>query len=148
MIDAALALQPEAARFDLRIDPDLPMVTADFVQLERAVANLLENATRYAGGAAVTVRARRAGDRVAVRVVDGGPGIAAADQERIFEPFYRADRQRGAEHPGSGLGLAIARGFVETNGGRICVESAPGQGSAFVIELPTEAAAQAAGARS
>ena len=62
-----------------------------------------------------------------MRVVDQGPGIPAAEQERIFMPFYGR---------GSGLGLAIVRGFVEANGGRVHVESLPGQGTSFVVELP------------
>ncbi len=151
VIDSALASQPESSEFDVRVEPDLPPVRADFVQVERAVANVLENAVRYSAGHPVVVRARRLRDRVTIRVADRGPGISPADQERIFEPFYRAagragaerpdaDRRpgpdRGSDHAGSGLGLAIARGFVETNGGRIRVESAPGRGSVFVIELP------------
>jgi signal transduction histidine kinase len=68
-------------------------------------------------------------------VIDRGPGIPDAECERIFEPFYRSARN-GGSHLGSGLGLAIARGFVEANGGRIWVESTPGQGSTFVVDLP------------
>ena len=83
------------------------------------------------------VRARQAGGRVLIWVIDRGPGIAAAEQERIFEPFYRGAEQAAEPHPGSGLGLAIAKGFIEANGGRIMVESTPGQGTSFVIELPT-----------
>jgi two-component system sensor histidine kinase KdpD len=74
-------------------------------------------------------------------VVDRGPGVPAAETARIFEPFYRAP---GGPYPnghrGSGLGLAIVRGFVEANGGRVWVESLPGQGSSFVVELPLEPA--------
>jgi two-component system, OmpR family, sensor histidine kinase KdpD len=76
-----------------------------------------------------------AGDRVIVRVVDRGPGIPPAQLERVFEPFYRAGTSAGG-HRGSGLGLAIARGFAEANGGTLHVESLPGQGAAFVFELP------------
>jgi two-component system, OmpR family, sensor histidine kinase KdpD len=79
------------------------------------------------------VRARVSGGRLLVRVVDRGPGISPADQERIFEPFFRADSRDAA---GSGLGLAIVKGFVEANGGRVRVESLPGQGSSFVVALP------------
>jgi two-component system sensor histidine kinase KdpD len=137
VIDAALAGQPSESMFDVRIDPDLPSIRADFTQIERAVANLMENASRYGAGQPVIVRARPVGDRVVVRVIDRGPGIAEADQERIFEPFYRSATQPEANHhPGSGLGLAITKGFVEAGGGRIWVESAPGQGSTFVVELP------------
>jgi two-component system sensor histidine kinase KdpD len=136
VIDAALAAQPADAAFQVRIDPELPPVRADFVQVERAVANLLENATRYSDGEPVVVRARPVGKWAIIRVIDRGPGIPEADQERIFEPFYRAPARASHGHAGSGLGLAIAKGFVETNGGRIWVESSPGQGSTFVVELP------------
>ncbi len=143
VIDAALAGQPPEARFEVRIDPDVQPVRADFVQIERVLANLMENARRYSDGDPVIIRARPVGDRVIVRVIDQGPGIPAADQERIFEPFYRADSAVDS-HPGSGLGLAIAKGFVEANGGRIWVESTPGQGSTFVIELPAADGSEAA----
>ena len=76
-----------------------------------------------------------AGDRVIVRVVDRGPGIPPAQLERVFEPFYRAGTATSG-HRGSGLGLAIARGFTEANAGSLHVESLPGQGAAFVFELP------------
>jgi two-component system sensor histidine kinase KdpD len=79
-----------------------------------------------------------AGDRLVVRVVDRGPGIPPAQLERVFEPFYRAGTPQGG-HRGSGLGLAIARGFTESNGGRLHVESLPGQGATFVFELPLAA---------
>jgi two-component system sensor histidine kinase KdpD len=83
------------------------------------------------------------GDRVIVRVVDRGPGIPPAQLERVFQPFYRAGTAAG-EHRGSGLGLSIARGFVEANGGTLHVESLPGQGATFVLELPLEQPAGAA----
>ena len=136
LIDAALVAQPSEASFDVRIDPGLRAVRADFVQVERALSNLLENASRYANGGSVSVRARPAGGRAVIRVTDRGPGISAAEQERIFEPFYRAPARAGEAHTGSGLGLAIAKGFIEANGGRIVVESTPGQGTSFVVELP------------
>jgi two-component system, OmpR family, sensor histidine kinase KdpD len=79
------------------------------------------------------VRARVSGGRILMRVVDRGPGIPLGEQERIFTPFYRAP---GALGQGSGLGLAIVRGLVEANGGHIRVESLPGQGSSFVVDLP------------
>jgi two-component system sensor histidine kinase KdpD len=121
----------------LALDDELPAVRADAAQLERAFANLLENAGRYSGGLPVSVHARVTGDRVRIRIVDQGPGIAAADRDRIFEPFYRGPEAEGGEHwSGSGLGLAIAKGFVEANNGRISVESLPGQGASFVVELP------------
>jgi two-component system, OmpR family, sensor histidine kinase KdpD len=120
------------------VDPDVPPVRADAAHLERAFANLLENALRYSGGLPVSVRIRRSGSRAVVRVVDQGPGIGPADRARIFEPFYRGPVARDEPWGGSGLGLAIAKGFVEANGGTISVESLVGQGSSFVVTLPIE----------
>jgi two-component system, OmpR family, sensor histidine kinase KdpD len=128
-----------AGTFALALDLDLPLIRADAAQLERAFANLLENSARYSGGHPVSVRARVVGPRVLVRVVDRGPGVPAAETARIFEPFYRAPGAANG-HRGSGLGLAIVRGFVEANRGRVWVESLPGQGSSFVVELPLEPA--------
>ena len=122
----------------LSIEPDVPPVRADAVHLERAFANLLENALRYSSGLPVSVHIRRSGSRVVVRVVDQGPGIGPAERARIFEPFYRGPASRGEPRSGSGLGLAIAKGFVEANGGTIAVDSLPGQGSSFVVSLPIE----------
>jgi two-component system, OmpR family, sensor histidine kinase KdpD len=122
----------------LVVAPDVPELRLDAAQLERAFANLLENAQRYSDGP-VSVHARRSGDRVVVSVVDTGPGIAPAEQERIFEAFYRARPPRGqapGSWSGSGLGLAIVKGFVEANGGTVAVESLPGQGTTFLISLP------------
>ncbi|HKE79907.1 MAG TPA: ATP-binding protein [Solirubrobacteraceae bacterium] len=129
-----------ADTFALSIDADLPLIRADAAQLERAFANLLENSARYSGGHPVSVRARAVGPRILVRVVDRGPGVPAAEKARIFEPFYRAAGVSANGHRGSGLGLAIVRGFVEANGGKVWVESLPGQGSTFVVELPLEPA--------
>jgi two-component system, OmpR family, sensor histidine kinase KdpD len=119
-------------RVKLAIAPELPLVRADATQLRRAFANLIENGLRYGAGHPVSVRARVSGNRILMRVVDQGPGIPAAEQERIFMPFYGH---------GSGLGLAIVRGFVEANGGHVHVESLPGQGTSFVVELPLPTAA-------
>ena len=117
---------PEGA-FKVSLDGDLPPVRADAAQLERAFANLLENAYRHSNGHPVSVRARDVGGRILVRVVDRGPGIPKAQQERMFEPFYRSGTQRTG-HRGSGLGLAIVRGFVEANGGRGMGRIAPRPG--------------------
>lgn len=135
--DAAEHVAPGGGPFRYAIDAHLPLVRADAVQLERAFANLLENAIRYGNGQPVSVRARAVGRRLIVRIVDRGPGIPRHEQERIFTPFYRAPATT-AMAKGSGLGLAIAKGFVEGNGGRLTVESLPGQGTSFVIELPIE----------
>jgi len=124
----------------LALDPELPPLRADPTQLERAFANLLENAVVHGGGQPVQVRGRLVGPRLVVRVVDQGPGIPEGERERIFEPFFRAGAPAGGgvatgAGAGSGLGLAIAKGFVEANGGEIAVESLPGQGSSFVVSF-------------
>jgi two-component system, OmpR family, sensor histidine kinase KdpD len=124
--------------FKVSLDADLPPVRADAAQLERAFANLLENAHRHSGGHPVSVRGRDVGGRILLRFVDRGPGIPQAQRERVFEPFYRSGTNHTG-HRGSGLGLAIVRGFVEANGGKVWVESLPGQATSFVVELPVEA---------
>ena len=136
ILEAAIAgLEAPEGTFTRVVDADLPPIRADAAQLERALANLLENGARHAGGHPVSVRARDVGSRILVRIVDRGPGVPPAQAERIFEPFYRSGNARTG-HRGSGLGLAIARGFIEANGGRVWVESLPGQGTTFVVELP------------
>jgi two-component system sensor histidine kinase KdpD len=125
--------------FDVDLDDDLPLVSVDAAQLDRALANVLENSVRFAGDEPVTIRGRASGRNVVLRISDHGPGIAKEELERVFEPFHRSAERGG----GSGLGLAIARGFLEANGGRIRAESLPGQGTSFVIQLavPVEAPA-------
>jgi K+-sensing histidine kinase KdpD len=127
----AVAHPPELVR--LALDRELPTINADAAQLERAFANLIENAIRHGGGKPVLVRSRLVGERIAIRVVDQGPGIPESEWQRIFEPFQRGEAD-GAT--GSGLGLAIAKGFVEANGGEIAIESVIGQGSSFVVDFP------------
>jgi two-component system sensor histidine kinase KdpD len=117
------------------VDRELPLLRGDAAQLERAFANVMENSVRYSQGKPVSVRARVVGRRMRVRIVDQGPGIAPSEQERVFLPFYRAPGSERTPHHGSGLGLAIAKGFIEANGGRIAIESLPGQGSAFVVSF-------------
>ena len=136
VLAARESLAGEAVELQLTIEPGLPTVRADAAQLERAFANLLENARRYCAGGPVSVHARRIGPRVVVSVVDQGPGIEPAERARIFEPFYRGRRAEGEPWTGSGLGLAITKGFVEANGGTIAVQSLPGQGTSFVVSLP------------
>jgi two-component system, OmpR family, sensor histidine kinase KdpD len=137
VIEAALEdLQLDRDRFTLSIDDGLPFIRADSAQLERAFVNLLSNAAQYSAGEPVSVRARKVSDRLVVRIVDRGPGIPERELGRIFEAFYRGSGSDS--HSGAGLGLAIVRGFVEANGGRVSVESLPGQGTAFVVEFPLD----------
>jgi two-component system sensor histidine kinase KdpD len=131
----ATVARPESIR--VAINADLPMVDADAVQLERAFANLFENAVRYGEGKPVSVISTVLDGEIAVRVADQGPGIPESERERIFEPFQRGTANGGLR--GSGLGLAIAKGFVEANRGDIAVESVSGQGVSFVVSLPRAA---------
>ncbi len=133
---AGEGLRGDPVEIRLTVDPGVPELRADAGQLERAFANLLENARRYSGGLPVSVHARRAGSRVLISFVDQGPGIEPAEHDRIFEPFYRGRSATDQPWTGSGLGLAIAKGFVEANGGTIRVQSLPGQGTSFQISLP------------
>jgi two-component system sensor histidine kinase KdpD len=140
LVEAALATATRPpGGFEVSLEPGLPMFEADAAQIERALANLVENAVRHAGGEPVTIAAQRVGGELVIRVSDRGPGVAREELERIFEPFHTGDE--GGE--GSGLGLAIARGFVEANGGSLRAQSLPGQGATFVIRLPLSEVAAA-----
>ncbi|CAM5542267.1 sensor histidine kinase [Streptomyces spiroverticillatus] len=119
---------------ELDIPETLPMVAVDRGLLERAAANIVENAVKYSPpGIPVAVAASALGDRVEVRVTDRGPGVPDDSKGRIFEPFQRyGDAPRGA---GVGLGLAVARGFVEAMGGTLTAEDTPGGGMTMVLTL-------------
>ncbi|KOV99813.1 histidine kinase [Streptomyces sp. NRRL B-1140] len=133
VVPMALGGVPEGSA-DLDVPETLPMVAVDPGLLERAVANLVENAVKYAPlGTPVLVAASALADRVEVRVVDRGPGVPDAAKDRIFEPFQRhGDAPRGA---GVGLGLAVARGFAEAMGGTLNAEDTPGGGLTMVLSL-------------
>ena len=109
----------------------------DAFRIEQVLINLLSNAIRYGEDRPIEVRLVREGsegDEARLTVRDHGMGIAAADRQRIFERFVRLNDQ--ANSPGMGLGLYITRHFVEAHGGSIDVESAPEQGSTFVVSMP------------
>jgi two-component system sensor histidine kinase KdpD len=137
--EATVGLDSAAEMVHTSVDPDIPLLQGDAGQLERAFGNLLENAVRYSGGQPLVVLVRTVGSRVRVRIVDQGPGISPQEQERIFLPFYRSSEKGGSSHDGSGLGLAIAKGFINAGDGEIRVESLPGQGTSFVVDLPMSA---------
>jgi two-component system sensor histidine kinase KdpD len=114
---------------------DLPPVEVDALQVERVLVNLLDNALRFSpADEPVHVRLSATRSELLIRVTDRGPGIPEEDRERIFEPFQRVEGQ--PDQRGAGLGLAIAKGFAEANGGRLWLESRPGQGASFVLALP------------
>lgn len=118
--------------------PESPvMLNVDIEQLGTAVINLLDNAVKYTqegGTVELSVSVQPQSIRISVR--DNGPGIPRDLQPRIFERFYRVDKSRSREMGGTGLGLAITRHAAENHGGTITLQSAPGQGATFTIELP------------
>jgi two-component system sensor histidine kinase KdpD len=121
----AIALQADVPAEDLRI-------SADATKLSWALSNLIGNALRYTPqGGTIRIEAIPAGEMVRISVSDSGPGVAPEKRERIFERFAQGDDSSGA-----GLGLAIVRDVVQAHGGRIFLDSEPGHGSRFTIELP------------
>ncbi len=125
----------DAARVHVDIPADLPSVLADPSHLERILVNLLSNGLKYSTpDTALALAAHRAGAEVAVSVTDRGPGIAPEDLPHVFERFYRTRSARKTE--GLGLGLYITKSLVEAQGGTIGVESKPGEGSTFYVNLP------------
>ena len=124
---------------DMTVELPHPVaVDCDATVLRQGITNLLHNAIKFTppkGAIRVAVESTATGDAM-IEVQDSGPGIPAADQQRVFERFYRVDQARSRDTGGTGLGLAIARWAVETNGGRIELESTAGQGSLFRVVLP------------
>jgi signal transduction histidine kinase len=141
VIDASRTLAEDVGlRLDVEIPESVPPVLADEAALRRVVQNLVGNAIKYgADGGTVRISASVEGRDVRLAVADAGMGIQAAEQERIFEPFYRAPEVVAAQIQGAGLGLSLVKRIVESHGGRITLRSAPGQGSEFTVHLPAAA---------
>ncbi|MBS3872331.1 MAG: PAS domain S-box protein [Firmicutes bacterium] len=125
------------------VPDNLPVIRADFVRISQVLDNLLSNAIKYSPlGGEVWVRVRGMLGEVEVSVTDCGIGIAAEQQEFVFEEFYRVDNSVGRQTEGLGLGLAIVRSIVLLHGGRVWVESAIGSGSTFYFTLPASGGSQ------
>ncbi|MFL5913125.1 MAG: DUF4118 domain-containing protein [Gaiellaceae bacterium] len=125
--------QSDELALEVDLPEDLPLVRVDSVQAERVFSNLIENAVKFSpADQPVRISGGVGGGHVTVRVSDRGQGIPAGDRMHVFEPFFRGRDGR----QGSGLGLAICRGFVEANGGRIRVQSRPGEGTSFAVSFP------------
>jgi len=126
------------------IPAELPLVWADKDRLRQVLFNLLNNAAKFTVRGQVRLVARSVeGEEVEVRVEDSGIGVDRVELSKIFEKFYQSQGADGlSDKPvGTGLGLAICSQIVEHYGGRIWAESDPGQGSVFVVRLPTMAGA-------
>ena len=127
----------KSIHFQSDVPHDLPAVRADARLLREVLQNLFDNAVQYtAPGGKIAVQAEAGARDVTVFVTDTGIGIPLADQERIFERFYRVDAARSREEGGTGLGLSITRHIVESLGGKLSVESEVGRGSRFSFSIP------------
>ena len=138
IVDSSQALIASAGIAVEYVLPDrLPPVLGDEAALRRAFQNLIANAIKYGEqGAWMAIRARHTAREVLVTVADRGIGIAPAEHARIFDPFYRAPEVIAAQIQGAGLGLSLVKRIIETHGGRVIVQSAPGAGSEFTVALP------------
>jgi PAS domain S-box-containing protein len=144
LIDECLALvQAQASanrqRLTVEVGADLPQVRIDTRRIKQVVLNLLTNAVKFSPpGATISLGAvsRVPDGRVDVWISDTGPGIAPADQLRIFEPFVTLDRSLSRDQGGAGLGLALVKHLIELHGGTVRVESERGAGATFTVSLP------------
>jgi signal transduction histidine kinase len=133
----AYPLAQQGFKIETRVAPDLPDVLMDADAVGQALANLIDNAMKYSDARrSITVAAARVGDELAITVTDEGIGIAAKEQGKIFEKFYRVGRSETQGRRGSGIGLALVRHIAEAHRGRVTVESRPGEGSRFTLWLP------------
>ncbi len=132
------ALDSQVAGRPVELDlPEACSVRSEPEALRRVLTNLIENAHKY-GAEPIRVAVQVADDQVVLSVIDRGPGVPPDQRERIFERFYRVDPN--GTKPGMGLGLSIVRGLVESGGGTVWVEDAPGGGAAFRVSLRTNSA--------
>lgn len=135
----SIAQVAAAARVEVTVEAagDLPAIDVDADRIVQALVNLISNAVKFSpGNAAVDVRVSRDARGVRFAVTDRGPGIPSESIGRLFRKFSQLDNSDARRVSGTGLGLAISKGIVEEHGGHITVESTPGAGSTFTIELP------------
>jgi signal transduction histidine kinase len=142
-----VAVEPLAGNkklnFKLEVPPDLPAARGDERRLSQVLLNLVGNAIKFTDTGEIAMKASAANGSYTVAVADTGPGIAEADQAKIFEEFQQSDSTHTKAKGGTGLGLAIAKRIVEMHGGRLWVESAPGAGSTFFFTVPLRVEQQA-----
>jgi len=120
------------------IAPDLPMVRGDPRRIRQMLVNLVGNATKFTEKGFIHVKAKASPTEVTITVADSGTGIEPDKLETVFEPFTQVDASTTRRAGGTGLGLSITKHFVDMHGGRIWVESTPGEGSTFYVTLPVE----------
>jgi two-component system sensor histidine kinase KdpD len=129
----------EKQRLQVTLDPNLPEVCLDPVQIAEALFNLVDNALRYSPPESpVELEASRHGGAVVLEVLDRGPGLPAGDEERMFDPWYRMPGNQESARRGIGLGLPVSRGLVEAHGGHLNARNRKGGGAVFQITLPRQ----------
>ena len=130
----AFLAQGSGVRLECDVEPGLPPARVDCDRIAQVLANLIGNALKFTpAGGRVLVEAAAEEDAIMVAVSDSGPGMSSDEVERVFDPYWQAQRTASL---GSGLGLKIAKAIIEAHGGSIQVESAPGQGTTFRFRLP------------
>jgi signal transduction histidine kinase len=122
--------------FKVEVAPELPPGRGDGRRLTQVLINLVSNAIKFTDAGEVAIKAGADSGSFHVLVRDTGPGISAADQAKLFQEFQQADNAITRKKGGTGLGLAISKRIIEMHGGKIWVESQPGQGSTFAFTLP------------
>lgn len=141
---AAAGFEPLAEAEDVQLTAVVPSepltITADANRLRQVLGNLLSNALRHVVKGKnephqVTVTLENRGELARISVADNGPGLSETEQAQVFDRFWRADEARSRDRGGSGLGLAICRAIVAAHHGRIWLESIPGEGATFVVEI-------------
>ncbi|MDX3457768.1 HAMP domain-containing sensor histidine kinase [Streptomyces sp. ME02-8801-2C] len=137
-VAAAHRSRAEAADVHLRADADPGLwMDADPVRMRQVLGNLVSNALRHTGaGGTVALAARQTANEAILTVRDTGDGIAPEDLPHVFDRFWRAEKSRSRRTGGSGLGLSIVRQLVESHGGTVAADSAPGRGAVFTVRLP------------
>lgn len=132
------ALLARKKSIDLIMGNIEPLETAgDFVHLRRLFLNLVDNGIKYTPpGGVIKISIERKGETAILSVKDTGPGIPPEEQEKVFQRFFRSQEARSAGQGGSGLGLSIAKSIAEAHGGKLELESTPGEGSVFRVYLP------------
>jgi two-component system phosphate regulon sensor histidine kinase PhoR len=128
-------LEREGFKLTTKIDGELPETMLDENAMTLLLLNLLENAVKYGRGE-IAVYLTRQGNRLRLVVGDQGPGIPAEEHRRIFERFYRTRQARGTNVRGSGIGLSLVKHIAEAHGGTVTVDSEPGRGAAFIVDIP------------
>ena len=135
VIKISSPLVKEPIQFIKDIDSNIPRIEADRRRLRQILLNLLSNAAKFTEEGTITLSIKKRADHLLFAVIDTGPGIPERSQEQIFEPFIQTDDGR-KKIEGTGLGLPISRNLVEAHGGKLWVESHPGEGAAFYFTIP------------